>query len=41
LFQDIGVSKTAMEEYEKYCENHHINGLGTTESESIINKEII
>jgi hypothetical protein len=41
MFQDIAVSKTSMNEYEKHCENQHISGLGTTDSENIINREII
>jgi cullin 1 len=27
MFQDIGVSKTLIIEYEKYCETHHITGI--------------
>jgi hypothetical protein len=30
MFQDIGVSKTLIIEYEKYCETHHVTGIGTT-----------
>jgi hypothetical protein len=29
MFQDIGVSKTLLTEYEKYCETHHIAKTGT------------
>ena len=29
MFQDIGVSKTLIIEYEKYCENHQIIDNGT------------
>ena len=28
MFQDIGVSKTLIPEYEKYCEIHHVNDIG-------------
>jgi hypothetical protein len=30
MFQDIDVSKTLMVEYEKYCETHHVTGIGMT-----------
>jgi cullin 1 len=30
MFQDIGVSKTLIVEYEKYCETHHVVGIGMT-----------
>jgi hypothetical protein len=31
MFQDIGVSKTLIIEYEKYCENHQVTGIGTVD----------
>ncbi|CAF4352016.1 unnamed protein product, partial [Rotaria sordida] len=27
MFQDIGVSKTLISEYEKYCQNYHITDI--------------
>jgi len=28
MFQDIGVSKTLIIEFEKYCENHQVTDIG-------------
>jgi hypothetical protein len=35
MFQDIGVSKTLIMEYEKYCETNHVNGIGTIDLQNI------
>jgi hypothetical protein len=40
MFQDIGVSKTLIMEYEKYCENHHVNGIGTIDLQNISHQKI-
>jgi hypothetical protein len=38
MFQDIGVSKTLIPEYEKYCENHHVTDIGTINRKQLIPK---
>ncbi len=41
MFQDIGVSKTLIVEYEKYCESHHVTGIGKTNLENRIHKTFV
>jgi ribonucleotide reductase beta subunit family protein with ferritin-like domain len=38
MFQDIGVSKTLIMEYEKYCENQQVTGIGMINLQNIIHK---
>jgi len=41
MFKDITVSKTLTVEYGKYCENHHVTGLGTIKLTNITHKKIV
>ncbi len=36
MFQDIGVSKTLIVEYKKYCENNQVTGIGLVNLQGII-----
>jgi hypothetical protein len=38
MFQDIGVSKTLIVEYEKYCESNQVTGIGSINRQEIISK---
>ena len=38
MFQDIGVSKTLIDQYGKYCENHHVDDIGMINLKNIISK---